>query len=147
MLAVDEGDERKAEQIGQALIQKGRLAVLPADIHLILDERGPSLIIRFADDAAERFLVDEVAPASQRLRDQDIGKDRVHDAQPVHLHAAEVPQAEGHARDQTAVNGQSALPDIKDADGIGYVSFPLEDHIVQPGADDGDQQHRHKEIF
>ena len=57
MLAVDEGDERKAEQIGQALIQKGRLAVLPADIHLIFDERGPSLIIRFADDAAERFLV------------------------------------------------------------------------------------------
>ena len=113
---IDKGDQHEPQQIGHALIKERRLAIGTVDEHALFDEVRPPVIIRRGNDAAKRLLIDEVAPAPHCLCDEHVGKDGIHDTQAVDLAAVEIPGPESDAGDQTAMDGQTAFPDVEDAD-------------------------------
>ena len=93
---------------------------------------------------AEGLPVEEVAPAAQALADQKAqGGDVQHRANLHLLDPGKDQNADGSA-DDAAVNGQATVPDIQNFDGVVLIAVPLEDAVVQPGAQNGkghDAQH------
>ena len=93
--------------------------------------------------SAERFPVEEVAPAAHALTDEETqGYNIQHRAGVDFFHLAEYDDTKNRA-DDAAVNGQAALPHVKHGQRILGITalLPIENAVIQPGADEGEGSH------
>ena len=110
-----------------------------------VDVEGP----RQGGRGAVEFLIDEVAHAAHRLRQEHVGRDEVQVQEQVELVVPGVAGDAENAADQTAVDAQAAeaaMPKVDDVDGVFAVVGPAQpvgrrtEHVVETCADDAEDQ-------
>ena len=114
---------------------------MPLDVHPLFQKGKDAVEVALLHLSAMAFAVDEVAPAADRLPDQNI---RQYDVQDLHERIAVlfciVPGKQCTGYD-AALNGQTAVPDADDLDWIGKIEFEIvEDAVPESGADDAHPQ-------
>lgn len=93
---------------------------------------------------AERLLIEEVAPAADRLTDQKAGHGDIEDRQEFHLADLRHDQTADQRADDRAVNGDTAVTDIDDLTGMRREIIPFENNVIGTRADDrGDDADDH----
>ena len=93
-----------------------------------------------------RFAVHEVAPPAADLADDHTHRGVVeHDQRRDLLHAAQNKHSD-RAADDTAVDRQTALPDVEHGDGVITVQIPIEHAVVKPRAHNADGNRPQHEI-
>ena len=124
----------EARQIPERLIEEGGVPVAHDPVRL-LDAHAEEKVVE--DLRAEGLPVEEVPPAANQLTDQQTqGHDVQIGRQLLLLELGEEQQPQNGA-DDAAVDGDAPLPDVEGGDGIVLVEIPAEDHVVDPGADNG----------
>src|SRR3989442_5098243 len=98
--------------------------------------RGDVELPRQRGGPPEGLLVEEVPPPSDGLADREARRRHVEAAQ--HRQAPEPgePYADERAEDESAVNGEAALPHRDDLRGVLAVVVPIEDDFVRARADE-----------
>ena len=139
--------DEEHEQVPQRLVQERRHErVRPAgDVvreHRVVDLDRP----RLRAGAAVQLLVEVVAPAAERLGQDQPGGDAVGDHPERQLGAAHADQRADHATQDGAPDAQSALPDLRDLAVVpGRKGAPVGDHVVEPGADQAKRHSPHRD--
>ena len=101
-------------------------------------------------DTAVGLAVDKVAPAADELTDQKAQRNNIQHGE--HRNLLDQLAVDDHTQyraDYRTVDGDAALPDVENADGIGRVLLPFKDAVVNTGADNGkgsDPQHTVQKI-
>ena len=96
--------------------------------------------------AAKSFPVEEIAPPAHHLSQHQAQTGRVcQQAKGLFSHSGKH-KHRGDGRQHTAVDGQTAVADIENAEQIVLVHIPGKHHIVHPGADDGQHHGDHGQI-
>ena len=141
--ALDEQEDADPEQAPERLVQERRVegrgervvdrAVLRGDL-----ER-PRQVARLP----EQLLVEVVAPAADRLREQEPGRDRVHEGVDALAGAVHDPGAHEHAGADPAPDAEAALPDGEGLPPFVVDRAPARDHVVEAGADDAGEDAPH----
>ena len=85
--------------------------------------------------AAERLYIDEVAPASDALSDQQRRADEVEHRQYLHLAQLAEQSSDQKRADETAVDRKSAVPYLEYAHGVILELAPLEYDVIRSCAD------------
>ena len=128
-------DEDKAHQIPQGFIQEGGMVVstLAGDG---VDEPHPQEGI---GHTAVGFPVEEIAPAAHHLADHKAQGYQIQGCQNGDLlkDLAVDDHTDGGA-DDSAVDGNTAFPDIENGDGVGGILLPFKGAVVKPGAENGE---------
>lgn len=75
-------------------------------------------------------LVEEVAPASDALSQQESDADNIQQGQELHLAYLCHQKSCQKAADDAAVNGESAFPDIEDAFPVAGVVVPVQQNVI-----------------
>ena len=141
VLSEPEVQQQKAREVPQALVQKRRMYV-----HGFLAGQRQPHAGEGRRLAAEGLAVDKVAPAADALADEQAGRTHVRHRAKGNFLLPAPDDAGQQPRDDAAVDGEPALPDLERVDGVGAVVAPLEDDVVQPCADDGDRDHPDEKV-
>ena len=128
--AVEDEQEQKSQRAPNRFIQKAGVHPYPAGV--------------FADHAAhivcgraEGFLIEEVAPATDRLTDQEAGHRNIQNRQELHLADLRHDQTTDQRADDRAVDRDTAVADIEDLTRMRRKIIPFEDDVIGARADDG----------
>ena len=141
-VAPEPDEEGGARRVPQRLVQEGRVEqgargvperqVGPVDLQAPGQGGGP----------AEQLLVEVVAEAPQRLRDQDRRGGGVVEGPQPQAAAAQQPDAGDDPEGDAAPDAQSPAPDLRDEGRVPArpeVGVRRGDHVVEPRADDADR--------
>ena len=126
--------QNEADQVPDGLVEEGGVPVAGNSRNHLNAHAQEEVVV---DLRAEGLPVEEIAPAADALADQQAQRHDVQiGRQLLLLHLGEEQQAQGGA-DDAAVDGDAALPDVESGNRVVLVVVPLEDHVVDSGADDG----------
>ncbi len=137
---------QQAEQAPQRLIQKRGVhrlhRIIAGGIRVATADNVSRHAPRQSGVAAKGLLVEEVAPAADRLTDQKAGRRQIKHSQGIHLAERTHPQRRHKRHDYAAVNRQSALPDTQNAQRIAEVLCAIlrKNDVVQTRSDKGKQR-------
>ena len=123
-------EERRVEGLGEREV--GR-PVLGRDLD------RPGQVARLP----EELLVEVVAPAADRLREQDPGSGRVHEGVDALAGAVHHPGADEHAGGDAAPDPEAAFPDGERLPPLVVDRVPARDHVVEPRAHDAREDAPH----
>ena len=123
----------EADQVPDGFIEERRV-VIRHDAGRILQAHLQKRI----RDSAVRLAVHKVSPAAHKLADDDAHARHVEQDGSRNFLALRNDEQRDRAADDAAVDGKSALPDVEDGNGIVGVELPIENAVIQPGADHAD---------
>lgn len=104
------------------------------------------LQLRVRNDVAERFLIDKVAPAANRLAKDQTGYGKVDERKKRELLGFGEDQRGEKPADHAAVDGEAALIDREDFQQIVRVILPFERNVIQARADNGKRNCEQDEV-
>src|SRR5215210_1918634 len=140
---VEEQEDGDAEQVPERLVEEGRVERLRPRVRLRavsgVDLEAPGEIRRLA----EQLLVEVVAPAPDRLREEEARSGRVQEAVDARAGPTHDPGAGEHAARDPAPDTETAAPDREGLPPLVVHRLPARDHVVEAGPDDAPQHAPH----
>ena len=139
--------DEEHQQVPQRLVQERRHEGVRATGGVVGERRVVDLDRpRLCAGAAVQLLVEVVAPAAERLGQDQPGGDAVGDHPERQLGAAHADQRADHPAQDGAPDAQSALPDLRDLAVVpGREGAPVGDHVVEAGADQAERHRPHRD--
>ena len=132
----DQDQDPDEEHVPDELVQEGRLE---GRVQLVagrtvrrVDLEGPGQVARLA----EELLVEVVPPPADPLREQQAGRDRVHEQENALTRALDHVRARERAAQDPAPHTEAALPHGEGAPPRVRHLVPARDDVVEAGADD-----------
>ena len=109
------------------------MVILPPTQNLVV-KAHPEEAVRCR---AKGLPVEEIAPAANALTNEETHQHHIqHRGQPQLFHPAQHRHT-GNGTQHTAIDGDTALPDIQHGNGICRILLPTEGAVIDPGADNG----------
>ena len=128
---------KEAGEIPKGFIQEGGVMIL----HLSGDDIVKTHPQERVGHRAKGLPVEEVAPATHALADEEAQRHQIQHGGQLHFPASGIHCHTGNGAQHAAIDGQTAIPDVQHTDGVGRKFFlPLEDAVISSGADNS---HRH----
>ena len=129
-----EMQQAEAHHIPHTFIQESGVVVFPL--------AGDGIEQAHAEEAvggcSEGLPVDEVAPAADKLANEEGDHHQVKDSGELHLFDFCKHRHADDGTDDAAIDGNAAVPDVEHGNGVGGVLVPAEGAVVDPGADNGE---------
>ncbi len=140
---VHEQQHDDPQEAPERLVEEGRVEGLEELIRpgpvLERDLDGP----RQVGGLAEELLVEVVAPAPDRLREQEARSDRVHERVDALPGAVDDPGPDEHTGADAAPDAEAALPDREGLPPLVVDGAPARDHVVDARANDAGEHAPH----
>ena len=117
------------------------------DVDRVLPRLGESHAAEDVRLAAEGLAVEEVAPAADALADEQTVDREIAERAEGDRPLAAPQDHEREPREDAAVDGETALPDLEDIEQVAGILVPAEDHVIQPRADDDRRDQPEDEVI